>query len=115
MNNAFLNSDNSSLLYASALFNVYTPSGNASVIKTANKVSYALGEDARFTIAVTNNGPDTINGMTITDDRPNTSCVVADTQWTSNVPLTMTNATDPFSWTYNGSLMVGQTIYLYLT
>lgn len=27
----------------------------------------------------------------------------------------MTNTTDPYVWTYNGSLAVGQTIYLYIT
>jgi len=43
------------MLYAAALFYVYTPSGNVSAIKSSNKPSYTLGEDARFTIAVTNN------------------------------------------------------------
>ena len=103
------------MLYAAALFFAYTPSGNASVVKTADKASYFPGESAKFTIAVTNNGPDTISSMTITDDWPNTSCVTPDAQWTSNVPLTMTNTTDPYAWTYNGSLAVGQTIYLYIT
>lgn len=50
-----MKSDNSPMIYASALFNTYTPSGNASVVKTSNKSSYFPGEDATFTIAVTNN------------------------------------------------------------
>ena len=103
------------MLYAAALFNAYTPSGNALVTKISDKQSYYPGEDAKFTIAVTNNGPDTIDQVTITDDRPNTPYLLADTQWTSNVPLTMTNSTDPYVWTYNGSLAIGQTIYLYIT
>ncbi|MEI6118262.1 MAG: hypothetical protein WCP92_03290 [bacterium] len=110
-----MKSDTTPMLYAAALFNVYTPSGNASVVKTSDKQSYYPGEDAKFTIAVTNNGPDAIDHVTITDDRPNTAYLLADTQWTSNVPLTMTNSTDPYVWTYNGSLAVGQTIYLYIT
>ena len=103
------------MLYSAALFNVYMPNGNASVVKTSDKLSYSPGEDAKFTLAVTNNGPDAIDHVTITDDRPNTAYLLADTQWTSNVPLTMTNNTDPYVWTYNGSLAVGQTIYLYIT
>jgi len=101
--------------YSSALFYTYAPSGNASVVKTSNKPSYYPGEDATFTIAVTNNGPDAISNMTITDNWPDTSCITPDVQWTSNLPLTMTSTTDPYAWTYNGSLAVGQTIYLYLT
>ncbi|MCX6823630.1 MAG: hypothetical protein NT085_00685 [candidate division SR1 bacterium] len=115
LNNAFLKSDTTPMLYAAALFNVYTPTGNALVVKTSDKQSYYPGEDTKFTIAVTNNGPDAIDHVTITDDRPNTPYLLADSQWTSNVPLTMTNSTDPYVWTYNGSLAVGQTIYVYLT
>ena len=115
LNNAFLISDNSPMLYAAALFYAYAPSGNASVVKTSNKSSYYPGEDALFTIAATNNWPDAITSMTITDDRPNATCLTLDSTWTSNMPLTMTSTTDPYAWTYNGSLAVGQTIYIYLT
>ncbi|MEI7919537.1 MAG: hypothetical protein WCH65_05045 [bacterium] len=115
LNNAFLKSDNSPMVYASALFYTYTPSGNATTTKTSNKASYFPGEDARFTIAVTNNGPDAISNVAITDNRPDTSCITPDTQWTANMPLTMTHTTDPYTWNYNGSLAVGQTIYLYIT
>jgi len=31
------------------------------------------------------------------------------------MPLTMTSTADPYTWTYNASLAVGQTIYLYIT
>jgi len=97
------------------MFYVYSPSGNASVVKTSNKSSYYPGEDAGFTIAATNNGPDAITSMTITDDRPNATCLTLDSTRTSSVPLTMTSTTDPYAWKYNGSLAVGQTIYIYLT
>ncbi|MEI6672244.1 MAG: hypothetical protein WCL02_02545 [bacterium] len=29
--------------------------------------------------------------------------------------MTMTNANNPYTWNLNGSLAVGQTVYLYLT
>lgn len=115
LNNAFLTYDNSPMMYASALFNAYAPNGNASVSKTSDKTSYFPGEDARFTIAVTNNWPDAISNITITDNRPNTTYVTPDSQWTSNLPLTITNASDPYTWNYNGSLAAGQTLYLYIT
>lgn len=31
------------------------------------------------------------------------------------MPLTMINTSNPYTWNYNGSLAVGQTIYLYIT
>lgn len=97
------------------MFYAYAPSGNATVTKVSDKASYLPGEDARFTIAVTNNGPDAISNITITDNRPDTTCVTPDSQWTANMPLTMTNTTDPYSWSYATSLAAGQTIYLYIT
>lgn len=33
----------------------------------------------------------------------------------SNSPLTIVNSSNPYVWKYNGTLAVGQTIYLYLT
>ena len=96
------------------MFYAYNPSANATTVKTSNKTTYVPGEDAGFTIAVTNNGPDTISNVTITDDRPN-SCITLDTNYTSNVSLTPITSVDPFQWQYAGSLAVGQTIYLYLT
>jgi len=115
LNNAFFRADGIPLTYASALFYAHTPSANATVTKSSNKPTYYPGEAAQFTIAVTNNGPDAINNMTITDDRPAGSCVVLDPQWASNVPLTVGSSTNPYTWIYNGNLWVGQTIYLYLT
>lgn len=103
------------MLYASALFYVYNPTANTPVIKTSDKSSYYPGENAKFTIAVTNNSSDVMNNTQITDYRPNTSCVTLDSQRASNMPLIMTNPTNPYTWTYSGSLAVGQTIYLYLT
>jgi uncharacterized repeat protein (TIGR01451 family) len=103
------------LVYASALFYTYVPTGNASIVKTSDKTSYYPGEDAKFTLAVTNNGPDTISNIAITDTWPTTTCVTPDAQWTSNLPLNMTNNVSPYVWYYTGSLAVGQTIYLYIT
>lgn len=113
-----MKASNSPDKYSSALFYSYRPSGNATAVKTSDKPSYVPGEDARFTIAVTNNGPDAISNVRITDDRPNTDCITPDSQWTTNMPnppFSMTTPTDPYVWTYNSSLAVGQTIYLYIT
>lgn len=115
LNNAFIKWDNTPLVYASALFHAYSPTSNATAIKTSNKTSYIPGESAQFTVAVTNNGPDAINSMTITDNRPGGSCVTLDSARSSNMPLTVANTSNPYSWTFNGTLWVGQTIYLYLT
>jgi len=111
----FLDSDETNILHASALFYVYSPSANATITKAANKFTYYLGEDVRFTIAVTNNGPDTIDTVQLIDTWPNSSCIAADTLWTSNVPMTMVTSSNPYTWNLNNSLLVGQTAYLYLT
>ncbi len=115
LNNVFLSSNETNILYASALFYAYAPSANATITKTVNKVSYYPGEDARFTIAVTNNGPDAIDNVQLIDTWPNSSCIVADPLWTANMPMTMTNSSNPYAWNVNTSLPVGQTAYLYLT
>jgi len=115
LNNAFAKWDNTPLSYAAALFNTHSPSWSASVTKTSNKTSYYPGEAAQFTIAVTNNGPDVINNIDITDNRPTSSCITLDNQWASNMALTLTHQTNPYTWNYNGTLAVGQTLYLYLT
>jgi len=116
LNNSFATADEIvETVYSSALFYAYAPNANAITTKTSDKTIYFPGEDAKFTIAVTNNGPDAINNITITDNWPNTPCITPDTQRTSNMPLTMTNTSDPYQWTYNGTLAIGQTIYLYIT
>lgn len=117
LNNSFLQANGLPTLNAAALFYVYTPSANASITKTANKPSYYPGEDARFTIAVTNNWPDAIDNVQIIDTWPtnNNSCLTIDPLWTMNVPMTMTNNANPYTWGLNASLPVGQTAYLYLT
>lgn len=77
------------------------PSANATVVKTSNKPSYYPGEDAGFTIAVTNNGPDAISNIIVTDDRPN-SCITLDTNFLSNLsPVTAITSTDPYQRQYN--------------
>lgn len=117
LNNVYLQTSNTPQLYAAAFFHVYTPSANATITKTVNKTSFYPGENANFTIAVTNNGPDAINNVQLIDTWPtnNNWCVTADATRTSNTPMTMTNANNPYTWNLNGSLAVGQTVYLYLT
>ena len=115
LNNVFLKADNSPILHASALFYVYTPSANATITKTVNKSTFYPGEDARFTIGVTNNGPDTIDNVQLIDTWPNSSCVIIDPVWTASTSMTMTNTSNPYAWNLNASLPVGQTVYLYLT
>lgn len=89
INNATIQGDDSDPDYASAIFQTYKPTSNTTVLKTANKTSYYPGEQAAFTIAVTNNGPDTISNVTITDNRPASSCVTLNTNWMANMPLTV--------------------------
>lgn len=109
-------SDTSDPVYASALFQSYKPSANATIVKTSDKTTYYPGQDGRFTLAVTNNGPDIINNIQITDYRPtNTSCVSASSHRYSTMPLAMTNTMNPYTRKYTGSLAAGQTIYLYIT
>lgn len=115
LNNAFLKSDQTPIQYAAALFNTYTPGANATITKTSDKASYTPNESARFTIAVTNNGPDTIENVQIIDTWPNSACITADSLWSSNTNLSMTSTTNPYRWQANAPLAVGQTIYLYLT
>ena len=40
LNNAFLDSDQTPMQYAAALFNTYTPGANATITKTSDKASY---------------------------------------------------------------------------
>lgn len=94
---------------------MYTPDANATITKAVNKNTFYPGEDAGFTIAVTNNGPDAIDNVQIIDIWPNSSCIIADPLWTSNTPMTMTNSSNPYTWNLNASLPVGQTVYLYIT
>lgn len=114
-NHVFLDSNETAPLYASALFYVYAPDANATITKIANKTTFSPGEDVRFTVAVINNGPDTIDNVQLIDAWPTSSCIIADPLWTSNTPMTMTNPINPYTWNLNASLPVGQTVYLYLT
>ena len=115
LNNSFIQATNVPTINSSALFYVYTPSANATITKTADKSSYYLGENARYTIAVTNNGPDTIDNVQIIDTRPNPSCITIDPLRTSSLPMTMTTTNNPYTRNLNSSLSVGQTVNLYLT
>jgi uncharacterized repeat protein (TIGR01451 family) len=114
INNAFISAPGSNIDHSSARFNAYTPNANATVTKTSDKPSYFPGEYAHFTIAVTNNGPDVINNIIITDDRPN-SCITLDGNPTSNVYLSGLSVVDPYQWIHTGTLGVQQTIYVYIT
>lgn len=111
----FLRADNFATLHASALFRVYVATANAIITKIADKYSYTLGENVRYTVKVTNNGPDTIDAVKIIDTWPNTSCIAADSLRSSNMPMTIISASNPYIWTLNTSLPAGQSVYLYLT
>jgi len=108
LNNAFLVSDETDMLYAAALFYVYVPSANATITKSADKASYYPGEDTRLTIAVTNNGPDIIDNVQLVDTRPtnNNGCVTADPLRIASAPMTMTNSNNPYTRLLNASLPV---------
>ena len=117
INNVFLRSKETDILHAVAMFSAYTPSANATITKSADKTSYYPGENVKFTIAVTNNGPDAIDNVQLIDIWPinNNSCVTADSLWLANTPMTMSNTSNLYTWNLTTSLPVGQTVYLYLT
>ncbi len=117
LNNVFLDSNETDTIYASALFYVYTPSGNATVTKTSNKTSYYPGEDAKFIISVNNNGPDAIDTIQLIDTWPtnNNWCLTIDTGRLANVPMTMATTSNPYTRNLINTLPVWQTAYLYLT
>ena len=96
-------------------FRLDIPMINAPIVKTANKSSYYLWEDAAFTIAVTNNNANPMSNIIITDNRPDTSCIVLDTSYSSSKPLTVLSSIDPFQWQSNEALTAGETMYLHLT
>ena len=103
------------MLNAAARFYVYAPTANATITKSADRVTYYPGEDARFTITVVNNGPDTIDNVQLIDTWPTSSCLIIDTGWVANIPMTMTNSSNPYTWNLNASLPVGQTVNVFLT
>lgn len=111
----FLDSNETTPLYASALFYVYAPDANATITKAVNKNTFYPGEDAGFIITAINNGPDTIENVQIIDTWPNSSCIAIDPVWTSNTPMTMTSTSSPYTWNLTSPLAVGQTVYLYIT
>ena len=116
LNNVFLDSNETDILYAGAMFWMYTPNANATITKTSDKQIYYPSENVQFIIALTNNGPDTINNVQLTDIWPtnNNSCLTIDPVWTATTPMMMTG-TNPYIWTLNTSLLPGTWIYLYLT
>lgn len=115
LNTVTLDSDETDLLNAADDFSIYIPTAYATITKTVDRPSYYLGEAARFTIAVINNGPDIVENVQIIDQWPNTSCLIIDPTWTSNTPMSMTNTTNPYTWTLSNPLAVGQPVYIYLT
>lgn len=113
LNTVTLDSDETDILHAADDFSI--ADANAIITKSVAQPSYYLGEDARFTITVINNGPEIINNVKIIDQWPNTSCLIVDPTWTSNTPMTMTNASNPYTWTLSNALAVAQPVYIYLT
>ncbi len=116
LNNAFAKGDDTSIVYASALFNVKTPTAQVTVTKTTPFASYYPWTRVPFTITITNHGPDSINNILITDLWPNqNTCITLDPQRSATAPLTVVSAQYPYSRLYSGSLWAQQSIALYLT
>lgn len=113
LNTVTLDSDETDILNAADDFAI--ADANAVITKSVERPSYYLGEDARFTITVVNNGPEIIDNVKIIDQWPNTSCLIVDPTWTSNTPMTMTNASNPYTWELSNALAVAQPVYIYLT
>ena len=103
-----MDSNETDILYAGAMFWMYTPNANATITKTSDKQIYYPSENVQFIIALTNNGPDTINNVQLTDIWPtnNNSCLTIDPVWTATTPMMMTG-TNPYIWTLNTSLLPG--------
>jgi len=114
-NRSTIQSTENPIIYSNAIFNIYSPTTNLSIIKNINKSIFYLWENLGFTIAVTNNWPDVADTVQIQDLWPNISCIIPLWSRTSNMPLTFTNTSNPYTWMLNGPLAVGQTIYLYLS
>ncbi len=102
-------------LHSEAIFFCYSPTTNLTIDKTINKQIFYPGEYISFAIAVTNNGPDVAQSVKIGDIRPNPSCILSTGGRSSNMPLTLTNPTNPYERTLNTTLPVGQTVHIYLT
>ena len=74
---------NHPLVSATAQFMVLDIPNNVVIMtKTWNKSDFTPWESIQFTIAVTNQWPNPINDLTITDVRPNPSCITY-TSWSS--------------------------------
>lgn len=104
----FLDSNETDILYAGAMFLMYAPNANATITKTSDKQIYYPSEDVQFIITVNNNGPDIIDNVQLTDIWPtnNNSCLTIDPIWTTNTSMTMAG-TNPYIWTLNNSLLPG--------
>lgn len=101
-----------------AMFTCYEPTANLTIDKTINKQIFYPGEYINFTIEVKNNGPDVAQNVKIWDIRPNTSCIIPPTTYTSNRPttdITATSLSNPYEWTLLAPLNVNQVVIIYLT
>ncbi|MCF7834854.1 DUF11 domain-containing protein [Candidatus Gracilibacteria bacterium] len=102
---------NHPIVSATAQFTVgVVPSNEVVFTKIGNKSDYQLGENITFTVSTTNNGPAPINDLTITDIRPNSSCITYNSR-SSNDGFTNPSNMNRFR---SGVLNVGETVTLTL-
>ena len=85
-----------------------TPVADLAVTKTG-PAGIVFGTNFNYTISVTNAGPSTATGISVTDSLP------AGLVFVSSVPATTTNAGNQVIWTSLGNLAVGATTNLTLT
>jgi uncharacterized repeat protein (TIGR01451 family) len=85
-----------------------TPVANLAVGKTG-PAGIVFGTNFNYTISVTNFGPSTATGISVTDSLP------AGLVFVSSVPVTTTNASNQVIWTNLGNLATGATTNLTLT
>ncbi|MFZ2151142.1 MAG: hypothetical protein WAZ12_05195 [Candidatus Absconditicoccaceae bacterium] len=103
---------NHPLVSATALFIVgEIPANTVIFTKTGNKSDFNPGENIQFTIKVTNQGPNPINDLTITDVRPNPSCITYNSRSSSDGFIN--NAS--MSRFRSGTLAVGSTVKLFIS
>jgi uncharacterized repeat protein (TIGR01451 family) len=85
-----------------------TPVANLAVGKTG-PAGIVFGTNFNYTISVTNFGPSTATGISVTDSLP------AGLVFVSSIPVTTTNVSNQVIWTNLGNLAAGATTNLTLT
>jgi hypothetical protein len=103
---------NHPLVSATALFTVWEEQNNTVIFtKVWNKSSFLPWENIQFTITTTNQWPAPINDLTITDVRPNPSCITYNNRSSNDWFINNASMSRFRSWT----LAVWQTVTLILS